>query len=56
MAASCLDYEIENGGELYQSRIPRTGIVNRIMMNGDKVGLGEHRTISDEDLKWFANP
>jgi len=30
--------------------------LNQILRNGDKVGLGEHRTISDEDLKWFANP
>jgi hypothetical protein len=21
-----------------------------------KVGLGEHRTISDEELQWFAGP
>jgi hypothetical protein len=30
--------------------------LNRIMRNGKKVELGEQRTISDEDLKWFANP
>ena len=30
--------------------------LNRIMRSGDKVGLGEHRTISDEELQWFASP
>ena len=30
--------------------------LNRIMRNGDKVGLGEHQTISDEELQWFASP
>ena len=30
--------------------------LDRIVRDGDKVGLGEHRTISHEDLLWFANP
>ena len=30
--------------------------LNRIVREGNKVGLGEHRTISDEDLQWFASP
>jgi hypothetical protein len=30
--------------------------LNRIIRNGDKVGLGEHRTISDEDRQWFVRP
>ena len=30
--------------------------LDRIERDGDKVGLGEHKTIADEDLQWFAKP
>ena len=30
--------------------------VDRIVRDGDKVALGEHRTISGVDLKWFVSP
>ena len=29
---------------------------DRIVRNGVGVGLGEHKTIPDEDLRWFASP
>jgi hypothetical protein len=29
--------------------------IDRIARNGDEVGLGEQRTIEDEDLEWFAS-
>lgn len=30
--------------------------LNQIVRHGDTVGLGEQRTISDEDLQWFTAP
>jgi hypothetical protein len=30
--------------------------LNRIVREGNKVGLGEYRTISDEELQWFSGP